>query len=187
VITAYANANESNQLLVATDFPGYANDILQTIKRAVDSAAAEGIDFLGRIYIRRRQHQLLIHYVTSAQPLVYATTKDVQEALEPIQASLNDPNQSLPQKLSNAFLNSATTHGKVDFATAQSMAGLLNNVRECTALTDSGLASLQKYRDAHSAMVAAIKDEGSLPGTIAQITALQDEINAARKIKGKFK
>ena len=153
------------------------------------AAAAAAVRGLGGILVRVKQAKYLQRFVQDADPMVQQLAKDLAGLMQELgsegagcvcfsaEKSKLEANFLAYFSLRSGFMN----HGDVEaFASwmAKADAG-----KKLAAMVDASTARLGK---AHTALVAAVKPDGSPNGRLEELRSLTDQIKAAQSLRKKL-
>lgn len=166
----------------------------QTPLDSFGAIVAAGIRGAGGIWIRHKQTVALREAVTKADPVVAAMTSAIEE-LATVWLTETPPKGTLIERerqlFENSFLNSvkmAADHNQaVDLGVTERVVDILDRARNTAALAAAAKSAATRYRVAHEALAKAVTGKGGLQGLADQLTSLNNEIQAARKLQKKLK
>ncbi len=149
----------------------------------VGEVVAQVIRGVGGIYIRHKQSVFLREYVQKADPVVQELMNDVERI---ISGNILLNLEELQKRLKNDARNLMNQRKSIDLATAVRVNETFTRLELTEGLAKSALASAQRYRAAHHALLEATKEKHDLQSQIAEITAFANEVQAAQKLKNKY-
>jgi len=152
------------------------------------TAAAAAVRGISGIWVREKQAKYLQRFVEDADPMVQQLAKDLAELMQELGSEGPDCVCFSAEKLKLeanfisyfSFRPGFMNHGDVEaFATWMAKA---NAGRELAVAVD---ASTTKLGKAHTALVAAVKPDGSLKGHLEELRSLSEQIKAAQSLQKK--
>lgn len=149
----------------------------------IGSIVTEGVRGVGGIYLRHKQTELLKEYVDKADPIIAVLCQDIEDMMgKDFQQNLKNSDE----KLKEGFRTLANNHSRLDLLNIERVNVLFYKFDNANSLADKAVSSAQKYRKAHLALKEALVEKKDLTNEIAEISSLENEINAALKLKKNF-
>ena len=144
--------------------------------------AAAGISAAGRLYIRHKQQVLLRQYVDQAQPMIEKLNKDTTRFTDVIIEQI----KSQEEDLHSSYKNVADTFkgaGGIPVSTVQSVRDAYREGQQALKLAPICKKAANDYSAAHAKLRQAISEKRNLTGAIEEIEALEQELEAANKVR----
>ncbi len=152
------------------------------------AAAAAAVRGIGGILVRAKQAQYLQRFVEDADPMVQRLAKDLAELMQELGGEGPDCVcfSAERSKLEANFLSYFSLRpGFMDHGDVEAFAGWMARAKAGRELAQVVDASSTKLGKAHTALVAAVKPDGSPKGQLEELRSLSEQIKAAQALQKK--